>query len=297
VPYRRFQSRWWLHILLFLLTVATTSNVGRAYYASYLLGPLATGATAVHVSLLQGLTFSAAILGILGAHEMGHYLACRYYDVDCTLPFFLPFPFLSISGTLGAVIKIRQMFPNRKALFDIGIAGPIAGFVVLVPILFVAVQHSTVVQVAAAPPGTLYFGEPLLLKAFFWLRFGALADNYDVNLHPIGFAAWFGMLATAWNLLPFGQLDGGHLTYATLGDRSRHISLVTVAGAVVMCFVSVNWVVMTMMMVAMLYFLGPRHPRVVDEYEPLGRGRIALAIFAAVMFALCFTPVPLKFQP
>jgi membrane-associated protease RseP (regulator of RpoE activity) len=240
--------------------------------------------------------YAAAILAILGAHEMGHYLACRYYQVDCTLPYFLPLPLISISGTLGAVIKIREAFPNRKALFDIGIAGPIAGFIVLVPVLVFALQRSTLI--AATPPsaGTLYFGEPLLFKALTWLKFGSVSDAYQLNLHPIGFAAWFGMLATAWNLLPFGQLDGGHLTYATLGDRSRHVSIVTVAGAILMCFVSVNWVVMTLMMLAMLYFLGPRHPRVIDEDEPLGRGRTVLAIVAAIMFALCFTPVPLKFQ-
>jgi membrane-associated protease RseP (regulator of RpoE activity) len=241
--------------------------------------------------------YAGAILAILGAHEMGHYLACRYYDVDCTLPYFLPFPLVSISGTLGAVIKIRQTFPSRKALFDIGIAGPIAGFVVLVPVLVIAVQYSTLVHSAPPSPGTLYFGEPLLFKIVTWLKFGSVPDDIQLNLHPIGFAAWFGMLATAWNLLPFGQLDGGHLTYATLGDRSRFVSLATVTGAVVMCFVSANWVVMTLMMLAMLYFLGPRHPRVYDEQEPLGAARYALAIFAVVMFALCFTPVPLKFEP
>jgi membrane-associated protease RseP (regulator of RpoE activity) len=107
------------------------------------------------------------------------------------------------------------------------------------------------------------------------------------------FAAWFGMLATAWNLLPFGQLDGGHLTYATLGESSRYVSIVTVAGAIVMTFISYSWLVMTLMMVAMLVFLGPRHPPVVYTYEPLARGRVALAIFAIVMFAVCFTPVPI----
>src|SRR5262249_49542674 len=143
----------------------------------------------------------------------------------------------------------------------------------------------------------MFFGEPLLFKAMVWLKFGSVSDAYQLNLHPIGFAAWFGMLATAWNLLPFGQLDGGHLTYATLGERSRHVSIATVTGAVVMCFVPINWGVMTLMMLAMLYSLGPRHPRVLDEYEPLGTGRSVLAIVAAIMFALCFTPVPLRIEP
>lgn len=233
------------------------------------------------------------MLGILGAHEMGHYLACRYYDVDCTLPFFIPFPILSISGTLGAVIKVRERFPTRKALFDMGIAGPIAGFVVLVPVLALAVHYSTIVKAPPIEHGIL-FGEPLLFKLIVWLKFGVVSDAYQLNLHPVGFAAWFGMLATAWNLLPFGQLDGGHVAYATLGDRARHVSMVTVGATIALCAVSINWIALTLMLLAMLYFLGPRHPPVVDEYEPLGKGRYLLAVFAIVMFLLCFTPIPLK---
>jgi membrane-associated protease RseP (regulator of RpoE activity) len=238
----------------------------------------------------QALIYSASVLGILGAHEMGHYLLCRRYDVDATLPFFLPFP--SLVGTMGAVIKIREPFPTRAALFDIGIAGPIGGFLVLVPALFIGMRFSNVIPI---PPDMAGYslGEPLLFRLAAYLQFGHIADGYSVNIHPVVFAAWFGMLATAWNLLPFGQLDGGHLTYATLGDRSRYFSYVTVAGAIVMCFVSYSWVTMTVMMLAMLYFIGPRHPRVLSEYEPLGRGRIALFVFAIVMFILCFTPTPI----
>ena len=243
--------------------------------------------------LSHALVYSAAVLGILGAHEMGHYVACRIYNVDATLPFFLPFPLLSISGTLGAVIKIREPFPNRKALFDIGVAGPIAGFVVLVPLLFYSMSRSTLVHVSM-PPGSLSFGEPLLFRLVSWLKFGAIGDSAQLNLHPIGFAAWFGMLATAWNLLPFGQLDGGHLAYATLGDRSRYLSYATVAGSIAMCFISYSWVVMTLMMVAMMYFFGARHPRVLNEYEPLGAGRQAIAVIAVIIFVLCFTPVPIE---
>ena len=238
----------------------------------------------------MGLGYSAAVLGILGAHEMGHYLACRRYDVDATLPYFLPF--ISLSGTLGAVIKIREAFPNRKALFDIAIAGPIGGFVVLIPLLFWGMRMSNVLPVPADMQGWT-LGEPLLFRLASWLMFGPIADGYSVNIHPVVFAAWFGMLATAWNLLPFGQLDGGHLIYATLGDRSRYFSIATVAGAIVMSFISYSWIVMTLMMVVMLFLLGPRHPRVIDEYEPLGTARIALAIFAVVMFIVCFTPVPI----
>ena len=298
MPYHRVQHRWGLHILLFLATVLTTTGAGVSYYASFLAG-LGTPVTLDWGLVARASVYAAAILAILTAHEMGHYFACRYYQVDCTLPFFLPFLPLpvSVSGTLGAVIKIRGAFPTRKALFDIGIAGPIAGFAVLVPLLFFAVWESTVI--AAIPPGpnTIYFGEPLLFRAAAWLKFGTLADTVQLNLHPVGFAAWFGMLATAWNLLPFGQLDGGHLTYAALGDRSRHVSIATAAGAVAMCFVSMNWILMTVIMLAMLYLMGPRHPSVMNEYEPLGRGRYLLALFAIAMFVLCFTPVPIRVQP
>jgi membrane-associated protease RseP (regulator of RpoE activity) len=267
--------------------------VGLEYYASFL-SDFGTRPVTLDWSLAwHGVIYSCAVLAILGAHETGHYVACRRYDVDATLPFFLPFPLLSISGTLGAVIKIREPFPNRTALFDIGVAGPIAGFIVLVPVLLFAVSHSTLVH-APDPMNGISFGEPLLFKLAVWLKFGNIADGYQLNLHPVGFAAWFGMLATAWNLLPFGQLDGGHLTYATLGDRSRFFSVGTVIAAIGMCFVSVSWVVMTILMTAMLFFLGSRHPRVIAEYEPLGRGRYALAIVALIVFVLCFTPVPIK---
>jgi membrane-associated protease RseP (regulator of RpoE activity) len=287
---RKFQHRWGRHILLLVITVFTTTVFGVDHYLSFS-SNFGTRVVAMNRHVwLEGFLYSLSILGILGAHEMGHYIACRRYDVDATLPFFLPFP--SLSGTLGAVIKIREAFPTRTALFDIGVAGPIAGFVVLIPFLFVGMALSNVIRVPAHMEGWS-LGEPLLFKFASWIVFGRVADGYSVNMHPMVFAAWFGMLATAWNLLPFSQLDGGHLAYATVGDSSRYVSLVTVAGAVVMAFVSYSWIAMTLMMVAMLVFLGPRHPRVVYEYEPLARGRIGLAIFAIVMFVVCFTPVPI----
>jgi membrane-associated protease RseP (regulator of RpoE activity) len=239
---------------------------------------------------LQAAVYSLSVLGILGAHEMGHYVACRHYEVDATLPYFLPF--ISLSGTMGAVIKIRGAFPTRAALFDIAVAGPIGGFVVLVPLLFLGMRLSNVLPVPADMAG-YSLGEPLLFRLAAWLQFGHIPEGYGVNIHPIVFAAWFGMLATAWNLLPFGQLDGGHLTYATMGDRSRFFSFATVAGAIVMCTISYSWVVMTLMMIAMLVILGPRHPRVLSEHEPLGPVRYALFVFAIVMFVVCFTPVPI----
>jgi membrane-associated protease RseP (regulator of RpoE activity) len=222
---------------------------------------------------------------------MGHYLACRYYRIDATLPYFIPLPFVTLFGTLGAVIRIREPFPNRKALFDIGIAGPIAGFVVLIPILFLGMHWSHIIEVV---PVQFQLGRPLLYKIARWVTFGTIPDTHFVSLHPLVTAAWLGMLATALNLLPFGQLDGGHITYAATRRWATLISIVTVASAVAMCFFSINWLVMTALMVAMLMLTGPRHPPVLNEDEPLGVGRYLIAMFAAVMFALCFTPFPLR---
>jgi membrane-associated protease RseP (regulator of RpoE activity) len=268
-PRQRFQHVWWKHILLLLLTIGTTTLVGGAWY-------------------------SATILAILGAHEMGHYLACRYYRVDATLPYFLPM-FIPLAGpqtgTLGAVIRIREPFQNRRVLFDVGIAGPIAGFAVLVPAIFVGMALSTVVEAFPVP---YQLGRPLLYQFARWMTFGAIPDTHFVSLHPMVFGAWFGMLATALNLLPFGQLDGGHITYAVLGRRATPISFATVASALVMTFFSLSWVVMTALMLVMLLVIGPKHPPVLDETEPLGVGRRALAIFALIMFILCFMPVPIR---
>jgi len=243
---------------------------------------------------IHGLGYSAAVLGILGAHEMGHYFACVYHDVDATLPYFLPAPIMT--GTFGAVIRIRERFPNRKALFDIGVAGPIAGFVVLVPVLLLGLHLSNLAPIPKpAPDVEIYdFGEPLIYKAARWIMFGQIPAGYDVNWHPVAFAAWFGMLATAFNLLPFGQFDGGHMTYATLGGRARHFSVVTLGVAIVMCLVSANWVFLTLVMAAMVYFVGLRHPPVMAEYEPLGTGRYFVALFVVLIFILCFMPIPVQ---
>jgi membrane-associated protease RseP (regulator of RpoE activity) len=293
---RKFQSRLWLHIVLLVLTIASTTIAGTLHYASFIsefsTKPIAFSWTL----LLQGFWYSGTLLGILGAHEMGHYLLCRRYNVDATLPYFIPMPpFLFLAGTLGAVIKIREAFPTRRVLFDIGVAGPIAGFVLLIPALFIGMTMSTVVP-APTGEGIFYLGEPLLFKLAAHAVFGTVSEAYTVNIHPMVFAAWFGMLATALNLLPFGQLDGGHITYATLGRWSTPISLATVATAVCMTFFSISWLVMTVMMLTMLLMFGPRHPRVIYEYEPLGTGRIVVALFALVMFILCFTPAPIQLQ-
>ena len=307
-PRRRFQDVLWKHVLLFLLTLATTTLAGVHHYRAFAsdfsrteippfsLLLLLQGAVPLEL-LLQGLWYSGSILAILGAHEMGHYVACRWHKVDASLPYFLPLPlpFTLGTGTLGAVIRIREAFPSRKVLFDIGVAGPIAGFVVLVAALFLGLRMSTLTPVPPDQTPLLYLGEPLLFQWAARLVFGTVAEGYTLNMHPMVFASWFGMLATALNLLPFGQFDGGHITYATLGRWSTAISIGTVAVAVCMTFFVPSWLVMTLMMLVMLVLLGPRHPRVIYEYERVGRTRLAVAVFALVILVLCFTPVPLRF--
>ena len=290
-PRPRFQHVYWKHALWFLLTVVTTTLAGMLFESSFVtqLGQRPLPEPISILSLLPGaLWYSGGVLGILLAHEMGHYVYCRRYNIDATLPYFIPAPFLT--GTFGAVIKIREAFPTRTALFDVGVAGPIAGFVVLVPLLGLGLSMSEIVPAPTQGAG-FTFGEPLLFQWATYLIVGPIGEHQSLNCHPLVFAAWFGMFATALNLLPFGQLDGGHITYATLGRWSTPISIVTFAVAVVLSFYSINWIVLTVLMLLMLAVLGPRHPSVLHEHEPLGNGRRAIAVFALLMLILCFTPI------
>jgi len=245
-------------------------------------------------SFFQGAWYSATILAILGTHEMGHYLACRYYGVDASLPYFIPAPPFFFIGTFGAVIRIRQRVPTKRMLFDIGAAGPIAGFVVVVPALFLGLSLSRVVPMPDDFVG-LTLGEPLLFQFAAWLVWGEAPSGYTINLHPVGLAAWFGLLVTAINLFPIAQLDGGHISYATLGSRSTAVTLGSTAIIVVLAaFVSVSWAVWALMMILMLLAFGPRHPRTLDDHIPLDRTRRWVALGTLVIFVLCFTPAPLE---
>ncbi len=265
-PPPKFQHKLRTPILLFLATVATTT-------------------------LLVGPWYSFAILLILGAHEFGHYFACRWHNVDCTLPYFLPAP-LPMTGTLGAVIRIREPFPSRRALFDIGVAGPLAGFVTLLPFLVIGISLSTVDVVPEGGFG-IWLGEPYLFKWIARLVHGPLLDGTDIFIHPLGYAAWFGMLATALNLLPFGQLDGGHIAYAVLGRRSWVVSVATLGLVITLAWFSQSWIVMAVMLTAMGYFMGFRHPAPLDDHTPLSPGRILVALLALAILIACFTPQPI----
>ena len=278
---------------LFLATLATTMYMGAWHHAGFLAD---FSDDVPRLELLQGAWYSLTILAILGIHELGHYFACRYYRVDASLPYFLPVPFVP-TGTFGAFIRIRQRIPTKAMLFDIGAAGPIAGFVVAVPALFAGVALSRVVPLPPADSVELItLGEPLLFRAAAWLIWGELPDGHAINLHPMGFAAWFGLLMTALNLFPIGQLDGGHISYAALGARSTSLTLWGVAVVVGLTFVSLSWLLWAVMMVAMLLVLGPRHPRTLDDHVPLDGRRRRIALATAAIFVLCFTPAPIQIE-
>ena len=295
-PHQKFRDRVWLHTLLFVLTALTTTLVGAAWYAGFRSD---FGTHPVQLSFwsfaLHGLWYSGPLIAILGCHELGHYLACRYYDVDASLPYFIPMPIV-LTGTMGAVIRIREPIRRKDELFDIGIAGPIAGFLVAVPALFFGVAMSNIARIPPNTPG-IEFGEPPLFKlaqAIFW---GTPPDGYGLNMHPMVFAAWVGMLVTTMNLFPIGQLDGGHISYAVFGRRSRYVTMGALAFAIGLILLSPSpgvWVTWTALSLAMLFLFGINHPRVHDEEVPLDRTRLLLALFAVVMFILCFTPAPAR---
>jgi membrane-associated protease RseP (regulator of RpoE activity) len=303
-PRLKFQHRYRTHLLLFGLTLFTTSFAPAFdfFWSAVIYGlthplklfpALAAGLSVFSPRIfVAGLSYSLPLLAILGAHELGHYFLCRRYNVDATLPFFIPLP-LPPTGTLGAVIRIREAFPSKRALFDIGVAGPIAGFLMLLPFLFIGISLSPLVRMTDPRIG-LHLGDPLLVQAFVKLRYGTVPAGYDVLLHPMAFAAWWGMLATALNLMPFGQLDGGHIVYSILGRRASYASVATVATAALLTFRSLSWASVTIMMLVMAFFLGVRHPRIIDEDTPLDGKRRLVALFAVIMFILCFTPVPIQ---
>jgi membrane-associated protease RseP (regulator of RpoE activity) len=289
---QRHRNRVWLHVLLFVLTLISTTLVGASHYAAFMSDLGTRPVLQTSRLILNGLPYSLTILAILGAHEMGHYLACRYYRIDATLPFFLPMP-LVLTGTFGAVIKIRQPILYKAPLFDIGIAGPIAGFLVAMPALICGLALSNILQVPKNFVGAS-LGEPLIFKAAEWVVWGRLPQGFDLNLHPVGLAAWFGLLVTALNLFPIAQLDGGHISYAVFGRLSTRITLAATLIVASLVFVSLSWLVWTILLVAMLVFVGPRHPAVLDEDAPIDTTRLILAVGALIMFVVCFTPAPIQ---
>jgi membrane-associated protease RseP (regulator of RpoE activity) len=292
-PPRRRRSSRLIPLVLFVLTVLSTMLIGAHYALAYDAGhapfspdddffPPIFSEPAL---LLTGLPFSFTLMSILLAHELGHYFACRYYRISATVPYFIPFP--SIIGTLGAFIRIRSPIVNRKALFDVGLSGPVVGFLFALPALAIALLYSKVAPGAQAD-SLLAFGDPPLVRALAaLLRPGVPAE--DLLLHPVGRAAWVGLFATALNLLPAGQLDGGHIVYALSSRWHRRISFSVALLIAPLGYFWEGW----WLWAALLLLFGFRHPVLLDPHDRLDRPRRAWALIALVIFALCFTPAPL----
>lgn len=293
----RPRPRIWLNILLFGLTLVSTFFVGLLWSLSYVHaerlasnGPAELGLRALLEPeiLLLSLSYCIVLMVILVGHELGHYLTCRRYGLDATLPFFIPFP--TLIGTLGAFIKIKSPIRHKGQLFDIGANGPLAGFALAFPALAVGLAFSKVVP-ALPKEGAIIFGEPLVFDLLETLFFAGAPAGSDLVLHPMAFAGWVGILVTSFNLLPFGQLDGGHIAYALFGPRTRLLSRALVAAFVVMGFFFwVGW----FLWAGVLLVLGMRHPRLIDEDEPLSRKRKALSLVVLLIFVLSFIPDPVR---
>jgi membrane-associated protease RseP (regulator of RpoE activity) len=289
------RHRYWLHLLLFLLTLGATTVVGARLARNFESGQPAVYQAenlAAYRELLSapqawvaGLAYSLALMAILLAHEMGHFLACRRYGLDASLPFFMPFP--SIIGTLGAFIRIRSPIYFRRVLFDVGIAGPLAGFALVLPVAVFGIACSKVVPGIGAR-AELSFGTPVL----FWILERLLlpgAATADISLHPAAQAAWVGVFATALNLLPIGQLDGGHILYAFVGDKHRWLSRLFVLALVPLGLLYWPWLIWAVV----LFFFGLRHPMICDA-STLDRRRRILGAAALAIFLLCFMLAPIE---
>jgi membrane-associated protease RseP (regulator of RpoE activity) len=298
-----------LHLALFLLTLVTI-------FEAFVSGQ-SSGWNQANVR--DAIAFSVSLVAILGSHEMGHWLLARHHKVDASLPYFIPLPHFGF-GTLGAVIRIRSPIPTRNALVDIGAAGPLAGFVVAVPILVWGYAHAQVIDLPAAvaptfPPlesifpfarfafrelfvlkeatnvGTS-FGDNLLTLLIQRLTVGTLPAGKDVLANPYIIAGWFGCIVTTLNLIPIGQFDGGHLAFANLGGRALGVGKVAALGLLALVlFFNFSWLVW---LLVATFVVGFRHPEVERPGEPLDARRVAICIACAVVFILCFIPSPIR---
>ena len=241
---------------------------------------------------LLGVPFAATLLAILFTHEMGHYVVGRLRKAPVSLPYFIPMPpFISFTGTMGAVIVQREPMEDRRTILEVGIAGPLAGLAVAIPLLLFGLSRSTI----GPPAGASYVqeGNSLLYAAAKWLMFGRLlpGGGVDVQLSPVAWGAWIGLLITMLNLLPIGQLDGGHVAYALLGERAHYLAYALIGACVLLgLLVSTTWLFWAVLALV----IGPRHPAPLNDISRLDAKHVALAVFGLVVFVLLFMPDPLR---
>ena len=273
-----------VNLLLFLATCLSTVWAG-----SGTLNPFADP-----TRLLTGVPFAFTLLSILGTHEFGHYFTARYYKASVSLPYFIPAPPPFIFGTLGAIIKMRSPARDRDSLFDIAVAGPLAGLVIAIPALLLGLSWSRVI---AIPPGAggLVFGDSLLMQLLVYLSFGPLPSGMDVLIHPVGLAGWVGLFVTALNLFPVGQLDGGRIAYALFGVHHRKMSMATFVALLALGVVtqSMNWIVWA----ALLFFLvGFHHSPPLNDVSPVSAGRRVVGVACLLLLVLLIPPVPIEIR-
>ncbi len=295
---RRQRKSFAIAVLLFVLTLISTLAVGAQFASSYASGQTPDfdelfstyGTLLAHPQLLlAGVPFAFTLIGILLAHELGHFFACRYYGISASYPYFIPAP--TLIGTLGAFIRIRSPIYNRKALFDVGLAGPVVGFLFAIPALAIAIFYSRVVPFSDAH-ASIVFGQPVVMRWLVALLRPGVPPG-DLLLHPVGRAAWVGLFATALNLLPGGQLDGGHILYSVASKYHRRITL---GVALLLIPLGVvfwrGWILWSILLLA----IGFRHPPLMNRWEQLDRQRLVWAAVAVLMFILCFMPMPVTLQ-
>jgi membrane-associated protease RseP (regulator of RpoE activity) len=278
--------RWLPNVVLLLLTVVTTTLVGAIMEQSQALIEDPALFLQRPALILTGLPASLTIMSILGIHELGHYFVARRHGLDTTLPYFIPVPFGF--GTFGAIIRIRSPWHNRKALFDVGLAGPIAGLVVALPLFFVGLMLS---PHQPPIPESTPLGSPLLLSWMEDIVYGlrGIPENHEIYVNAMTFAAWYGLVVTGYNLLPVGQLDGGHVATALLGRWARVLGTIVLVALVALgALVWQGWYIWA----ALIFFLGRRHPDPHNTVAPLGKTRTIVGLLVFVLLALLFTPSP-----
>lgn len=304
------QSNPWINLALLIITLISVLFTGAAYECQGCV-------PATLAEWLAGLPMMLAMMGILLAHEFGHYFAAKYHKVAVTLPYFIPLPIVSPVGTMGAFIQLRQPFKTKKQLFDIGVAGPLGGLILAIPLIFWGVANSPVQEIVRGDNSVLE-GNSLFYLAVKFLLHGQLLPSFesyshlpswieflsllagvlpagggvDIYLNSLAFAAWFGLFVTAMNLLPVGQLDGGHVIYCLLGEHARWLGLFLVG---VMFILGIFWWSGWLLWAILVFFvIGPGHPPPLNDLVPLGLPRTLLAYVMIFIFIILFMPNPLQ---
>ncbi len=270
------REKWKLNLVLFIITLGTTTLAGAVYTGN------------IFDSIISGLPYSLTLLAILGIHEFGHYFAAKKFGVRATLPYFIPFP--SIVGTMGAVIKTKSPIPHRRALFYIGVMGPIPGFVASLIAVITGVMLSEVLPLPPAEGITPIFGNSLLFGFIVEQIHGTIPPGFDIALHPFAWAGWIGFLVTSLNLIPIGQLDGGHILYSLIGRKQVYFGWAALAGMVVLSFIWPGWGVW---IVLTLFVLMVAHPQI-PEREELSFKEKIIGWLCMVILVITFIPIPVE---